>query len=142
MILDMIVVLVTLFMVGVLCMHHHNMKALSDKTTDCECDVIRRAAEHSIMASNTVNPILSLVEVTKSVQMIESLHLKYGPETIDRVCAIDTSEMLVILQNQKTRITQDVMRRVPAFIPPHPLNIHAGVVGIGTASTEDELIVK
>ena len=141
MILDAIVIIVTLFLVAALCIHHHSMRVITDKTADSECSIIQRAAEHSIMASNTVNPILSLVEVTKAVQLIESIHMKYGPDTIDRACDVDTSEMLDILQNQKNRITQDVMRKVPAFIPPHPLNVQAGVVSSDNVSLEADILV-
>ena len=126
--LEIFLVLVVIILVIGLCLHHYSMKKKFVKTTEQDCASVRKAAEHSIMASNTVNPIIALTEVTKAVQIIESLHERYGPEIASDISKINTREMLGVIQNQKERVLQDVMKQNPNFLPPHPLNEEAGFV--------------
>jgi hypothetical protein len=133
--LEVFLVLVVIILVIGLCLHHYSMKKKLAKTTEQDCAFVRASAEHSIMASNTVNPVIALTEVTKAVQIIECLHDRYGPETSSDITNIDTVEMLNVLQNQKERVLQDVMQQNPNFLPNHPLNQEAGFV---SRETEDE----
>lgn len=124
--LELILVIMVTILVTGLCLHHNTMTKQLKQTTEQDGRLIRRAAEHSIMASNTVNAIIALTEVTKAVQIIETLHDRYGPETASQVGRIDTQELLEVLQDQKDRVSRDVMQQHPTYLPPHPLNHHVG----------------
>ena len=102
------------------------MKLKLEKNNSQDCNLIRKSAEHSIMASNTVNPIIALVEVTRGVQILESLHNRYGPTPTNEITNVDTIEMLNILQDQKNRILEDVTNHLPNMKPVHPLTVQAG----------------
>jgi hypothetical protein len=124
--LEIFLVLIVIILVVGLCLHHHSMKKKLRKHSDQEVDLVRKAAEHSIMASNSVNPILSLISATKAVQILESLHERHGPELASDLTKVDTREMLAVVTNQKERITKDVMHQLPEMMPQHPLAAHAG----------------
>jgi ABC-type bacteriocin/lantibiotic exporter with double-glycine peptidase domain len=123
--LEICLVIFVIVLIVALCLHHYSLKKKLTKTTQLDRHIIRTSAEHSIMASNTVNPITALTEVTKAVQIIESLHNRYGEDMASELSQIDTRDMLDVLQNQKERIIQDVMKQTPNFLPPHPLNEQA-----------------
>jgi hypothetical protein len=125
--LEICLVMIVVILVGALCMHHHTMKTKLYRTGDEDAEIVRIAAEHSIMASNTVNPILALVEVTRAVQLLESLHKRYGVDGTNDITKVDTRDMLVIVLDQKERILQDVMSD-SRMLPKHPLNEHAGFI--------------
>ena len=86
-----------------ICLHHYSMSVQIHKTSENTVQLIRQAAEHSIMASNTVNPILSLVESSRAVQIIDTLHREYGVAIIDEKSKVKTDELLSILKCQKNR---------------------------------------
>jgi len=90
--------------------------------------MVRYAAENSIHASSTTNPIIALMEVTKAVQLIEALHWRYGPEIATEMAKTDTQDILQIVQDQKERILQDIVRDNPQFLLQHPLNAAAKLV--------------
>lgn len=135
--LEIFLVLIVIILVLGLCLHHHSMKKKLDATAEHEISFIRKAAESSIMASNTVNPIIALVEVTKSVEIIEFLHQRHGPERATEICKVDTKSMLMILKDQKERILQDVMAQTPKFLPQHPLVEEGGFVAPSKRSQEN-----
>lgn len=124
--LEIFLVLVVFILVIGLCLHHQSMKKKLITSTKQDRVSIRKSAEHSIMASNTVNPVIALTEVVKAVQIIESLHDRYGPDALSDISKIDTVEMLRVIQDQKERILQDVISHNHNFLPPHPLNEEAG----------------
>lgn len=123
--IEVILVLISVVIVCGLCLHHQAMKRRLRVTVEQDRDLVRKSAESSIMASNTVNPIIALTEVTKAVQIVEGLHGRYGPDVASEISGIDTRDLLMVVQNQKDRILQDVMEHNRSFLPPHPLNKHA-----------------
>jgi len=120
--------LITVILVLGLCLHHFSMTGKLAHATVHDKTSVRQAAEYSIAASNTVNPILALTEITKAVQLMESLHGRYGAELASSLCSVDTEHMMTILLDQYTRILQDVMAQCPGFLSPHPLNQHAKMI--------------
>lgn len=127
--LEIFMVVMVVMLVVALCLHHHSMKKKLDETEEQDSSGIRKAAEYSIMASNTVNPVIALVEVTKAVQIITSLHERYGAEATQNITKINTIDMLHVLQDQKDRILRDVIKHNPSFLPPHhPFNEEAGFI--------------
>lgn len=126
--LELVLILIVVIILVGLCLHHNSMKIKLNETAQLDSSLVRKAAEHSIMASNTVNPIFAMVEVTKAVQILECLHDRYGVNIASELTKVDTKAMLEVIQNQKERITQDVMVTNPNLIPQHPLNNHARII--------------
>ena len=119
--LELLVFLITAVLAIGLCLNHHSMRTKLLKTNVRDCEFVRKAAEHSIAASNTVNPVLAMVDTVRAVQLIESLHERYGVDLASEVSQTDTEAMLETLQNQKERIVRKVMR-ISDQTPSHPLN--------------------
>lgn len=124
--LEVLSIFVVVILVIGLCLHHHSLKKQLHCYTAEEAAFVRTAAEHSIMASNTINPVLALMEVTRAVQILESLQQRHGAESLTELTKIDSNRMLRILRNQKERIIQDVIHHTPEFLPSHPLTKEAG----------------
>lgn len=120
-------ILVVVFVVG-LCVRNHNLNKVIHDIGDSDAEQVRKSAEHSIMASNTVNPILALVEISRSVQILDSLHFRHGPHKASELTGIDTSQMRTVLKSQEDSIMQDIMSTHPHLLPNHPLVEHAGMI--------------
>lgn len=125
MLFELCLIFVVTTVLACLCLHHHRTQRKLIDTSYHDEQIVREAAELSITASNTINPILALVAATRAVQLLESLHVRYGPDLASELTFVDTHDMLAVLQDQKDRILQDVMVQVPRFVPPHPLIQHA-----------------
>lgn len=124
--LELVLVLIVVFILIAIFTHHYSMKKLLVKTKKRDCELIRLAAESSIIASNTVNPMLALIEIVKAVQMIDSLHHRYGPHICYDITGVDTQELFQILQDQRDSILQDITNEYPILKTTHPLCTHAG----------------
>ena len=101
-----------------------------------EHEAVRRAAELSISASNTVSPIIALVDVSGAVQIMEFLHRRYGHPMLSSICGVDTLKVLRRMKNQKLRIVQDIATMCPEIKPSHPLTNLAGY-DEGAATTDE-----
>ena len=110
-----------------MCIHHHTMNKMIKDMSYKDIQSVRTAAEHSIMASNTVNPIIALVEVVSAVERMEILHERYGPSQASTITGTQTVEILDVLIKQKDKILQDVMKVNTQYVPQkHPLSTYAG----------------
>lgn len=109
-----------------LCLHHHNMVKKMHGSVDRDVYLLKEAATYSINASNTVSPILALVDVVKAVTILETIHARYGIVLATELTNIDTKDMYGTLVNQKQRILHDILHEHPDIVPDHPLNVHAG----------------
>lgn len=123
---EILVFVIILILVIGLCLHHHNMTKQVRQHAERESRLVRQAAEASLNASNTYNPIMALKDSTKAVAIMESMHERLGVERSDALCDLDTDDLLSVLKRQQTNIVQDVMRMNPTFKPKHPLNKEAG----------------
>jgi heme/copper-type cytochrome/quinol oxidase subunit 2 len=88
---------------------------------------IRNAADMSISASNTINPIISLIDIIRAFQTIDVLHSIYGKDNLYSMTNMDTGRMYDIIDQQKIKVTGDVMKAFPKFMPNHPLLNDAGI---------------
>ena len=104
-----------------LCSQHYNMRNRLLKSTERDVAIVKRAAEHSINASNTVNPVIALTEVVRATQIVESLHLRHGPELASENTGVNTIELLDALENQKEKIMTDVLKLLPSAATQNPL---------------------
>ncbi len=119
--------IVSFFIIICLCLNHYNTKKKLYVIGNEERKKLKLAAELSIAASATINPILALVDVTKAVHTMEMLHTRYGHSYLSSITNINTEEMNTVLEDQKERIIQDVLRYNQTMIPAHPLNKQAGL---------------
>lgn len=126
--LEVFIILIIIILIVGLCLHHHSMKKQINTAGDEDSDLVKKSAEASIIAANTMNPIVSLVEITKAVQMIECLHSRYGPDKASDITKVNTRDLLNVLQNQKDKIMQDITKSWPQSLPKHPLAAHAGMI--------------
>ncbi len=83
-----------------LCWINFNLKKRLYLSTEHDADLLRQAAEHSIMASNTVNPLIALLEVCKSVQILELVNGRYGSILTGDYFMTDTQNILTVLQTE------------------------------------------
>lgn len=119
--------LIIIIIVISVALQHNNNKRMILNTKKVDIDILKNAAQRSIAASNTVNPILALVDVSKGIQSIEDLHIRYGQTNASDFCKFDTVEMLDILKQQQERIIQDIIKQYPSVMTPHPLNKVVGL---------------
>ena len=88
--------------------------------------VIRIAAQSSINASNTMNPILALQEVDKAIAYIEMLHTRWGVDKSLLLTNVDTVKMLTMLHTQQSAIIKKIDMKWPMYKVEHPLGGSAG----------------
>lgn len=119
--LDIILTVVVLFLVIALCLHHHSMKQQHLASIEDERSVIKQAATHSILASNTVNPLSAIVEVSKGERLIQFLHERHGAYNTHQRTGVDTKELIEQLIKQRRLITKDIIALCPGLVPAHPL---------------------
>jgi hypothetical protein len=113
-------ILLTVFNV-VTCRRHMRVAQDMDRA------LIRQAAQYSINASNTMNPILALEQTHKGIGFIESLHRRWGVAQSMEISGVDTMRMLNMLNEQQSDIVKKVNLRWPMYKVAHPLNHSAGM---------------
>lgn len=121
----LLVVVVALLTIS-LCFYNFQLKLQIQSSTDNDAILLRQAAERSITASNTINPLIALLEISKSVQIVEGINQRYGAVITNDLFMIDTLHLLRILQDQKSKIIQDFTKSNPGSLPVHPLTAQAG----------------
>ena len=124
--LDIVLVVLVLLISCGLCFHNYNLQHQIYTTSEYDAGLLRKAAEHSIMASNTICPLLSVLEASKGVCLLEIVNGKYGTVITNDIFMVDTQQMLSVLQQQKNLIMKDLTTSYPALLPVHPLTSHAG----------------
>ena len=77
--------------------------------------MLREAAEHSIAASNNINPILALIEISRAAELMRVIVGVHGIE--GRFLGVDLPTMSDVIATQKAKILADV------------LSIHKEVIG-------------
>lgn len=119
----MVVIVMCIILVCVLavCTSHYNMYCQLKVKRNLFQSQIRGAAELSVAASNTVNPVLALIDVLKAQQTIYVLQSIYGKNDLKNLTHMDTERMQEIIEQQRIRVTQDILDVFPGFVPNHPL---------------------
>ena len=123
----LLMVVVVIVIIG-LCFEHHAMKQKVMQQGFQEKRLVREAAEHSISASNTVNPLLALLSVTRGIQILESLHKRFGSVALDSMVNVNTVQALEVLTEQRDCIMRDLIAKNPSLHVQHPLDASAGFV--------------
>jgi hypothetical protein len=123
--LEVFLVFIVITMALALCLHHNCMKRSIREFSYQDRWTVRKAAEQSIIASNTINPVIALVEIVKAVEMIEGLHDRHGMVKASSLTSIDTCEMLNVLQVQKSQIIRDLI------VSKHDLDVNNSLSGTG-----------
>lgn len=93
----------------------------------CEQNELRVAAEKAIQAACTTNPLVALIECTRAIQMIESLHARHGTGTLFDTTGVDSTKLEQVLIEQKRRIMDDLFQFHPQYKTEHPLAPEAGM---------------
>lgn len=120
-----LIVLVVLLLLSLMLYHQQTQDKLC-KLGRHDSDAVRVAAECSLLASNSVSPVIALQESTKAVHTLELLLRRFGPEGARAVTGIDVQDMLDTLQTQKEHILQSLFREQPALMPEHPYLVESG----------------
>jgi hypothetical protein len=123
--IEIFLILGIVILVVALCLHHHSMSKRTENNRKRESHLLEKAAEYSVSASNTVSPLLALVGVVRAVQILESVHARYGTETASDIVGTDTEEMLEILKKQKKSIVNDICKSQPGLNIQHPFKEEA-----------------
>lgn len=119
--LESVFIVCTIILIMGLCSQHYITKKKLNRVTAPYVESIRIAAEHSIMASNTGHPIISLVETVKAIQILEMLHYRYGSQNTGEMIGSDTGELYAIVRKQYDEIMDQIMVMCPQFSSKHPL---------------------
>ncbi len=112
MIETLFVLLLTILILGI-CLHHYTMKNTVANTMEVDIDSIKRAAEHALVATHSMSPVVALIEVVKCIQIVESLHDRYGYSAIRKITQVDTQELLRSVREQKNRIIRSIWEYLP-----------------------------
>lgn len=120
--LQVVVSLVVLIVSISVILNFNNSKKQILMVRKQDIEILKQCAHKSIAASNTVDPITALVDVSKAIQSIENLHTRYGPSNANQLNSFDTVEMLEILQIQHQNILNNIMNQYPNLKKPHPFN--------------------
>lgn len=120
--LEIVLTGLVLVLIFGLCLHHHHMKLQLSEAIEADRDILRQVAAHSITASNTVNPVTALCEVSAGERLVQLLHEVHGPHMSTSRTGIDTRDLMQKVKEQKKKIVQDIMYLYPDFVPKHPLN--------------------
>ena len=120
--IEILAILFVLAIVVSILVRDYYMKQMLRDTTVIDKSLIRKAAEYSINASNTVSPLESLTYVTKAIEIITCMHSRYGIRETNARVELDTTMLLQTCTEQKDDITRDIARVYKNMIPDHPLN--------------------
>lgn len=123
-----ILVLIFVCIVTAIIYSNHTMKVKWEEATNTDVRLVREAAEHSVRASNTTNPILALTEAVAAHRTVEMLVRRYGIPRASELTGIDIGEMLQTLARQRDRVLQDIMETQSQLLPRGELKAYAGYV--------------
>ena len=84
-------------------------------------DQVRVAAELSLVGSQTLNPIIALMHACGSLQTLENLNKRYGPELCREITGVDIQQLIDSVTHQKQCILADLLHSNPQWRPAHPL---------------------
>jgi len=121
MIIDWILFAAALFAIASLCFHHWQTAETLACRTEASENIVREAADKSIEAFSTVNPVIALVRVTEGVQMLESLFQSGRREVIQGRLGAHVETIYQTLLSQKRKVVSDVMDISRGSYPEHPL---------------------
>ena len=119
--MSIVIVFIVVICILVLCTSHWNTNRRLVHQRSILQAQIRRATEYSVAASNTINPVLALVDVLKAQQTIYVLQSVYGKGELYALTCMDTARMQDIIEQQRIKVTKDILEVFPAFTPKHPL---------------------
>ena len=122
----------TLICAWVCFQYYHLQKQLVQVASE-EKRCVQRAGEHSITASSTNRPLLSLMEVTRAVTIVEELHRRAGTHELDERTGVDTRSFLDELVRQQHSVVRDIAQYWPGIRPEHPFNDIAVPLGEGAS---------
>lgn len=91
-----------------LCLYNYSLHRRLKRSHSHDLEFIRKAAEHSMTAGNSLNPIIALIEVIKGIQLLEILHSMYSLDEIYAISGVKSDEMLETLVQQKRKILKDL----------------------------------
>ena len=89
-------------------------------------ELVRKAAELSIVGSQTLNPVLSLIYAAQSEATLNNLIVRYGPDLAKDVCGVDVQDLLDTVSSQKECVLADLLKENPQWRPEHPMLELAG----------------
>jgi hypothetical protein len=107
---------------------NHNMKLKWEEATNTDVRLVREAAEHSVRASNTLNPIIALSESVAAHRTLEMLIRRYGVQRANEICGLDAGDLMKTMSLQRDHILQDITTTYPDMLPKGDLKGYAGYV--------------
>ena len=125
--IEIFFVLVILIIIVGLCLHHHTIQKTVMESFDKDEQQIKEASERSVMAASLAHPLLALVDATRAIQILDSLHERHKLAGTKIVSDIDTHEAVMVYRDQKERILQDIITMNPNLQVLHPYAEHIGM---------------
>lgn len=121
-----IIVIILVCIVTAIIYTNHTMKLKWEEAANVDVKFVREAAEHSVTASNTSNPLIALAEVIYAYRTLEILIRRYGTRRADELTGIDTTDMLQTIIKQHDSILQSLTNQYPQLLPKNDLRKYAG----------------
>ena len=134
MLVAILVLVVVLIVIGI-CYRDYTIKKQQSTVVNYDRGLVRKAAEYSIDASNTTNPLEAMSKINCAIQIIESLHYRYGPDAAAARVSENTEALLRSFFSQKDSIHREISRVYDDIVPAHPLN---RVVGFDDGNSVEE----
>lgn len=126
-----------ILVVMAMCMYHAKLQDAVVSGTNGDRELLRHAAELSIMASNTVDPVTALEHSSRAVEVLESIRIRYGHVLPPSIVHHDFDLAFSVITKQRDRIKLDLSEYVNAHVPQstHPLQ---SIIVSGTKTNVDE----
>ena len=108
--------------------HHNQMTKQWEEATYLDVMLVREAAESSVVASNTHNPVVALLEAVQATKTLEVLVRRHGLQRVTEASGVNVAEMITVLNEQRDHILQQLVQDQPQLMPAGLLNKYAGYV--------------
>ena len=99
-----------------ICLQNAKMKKSEKGCTMSDVEQVKKAAKCSLLAANTVSPLLALIDVLKAETYLTLLVEKHGSVNISKF-PVDVVDFLDFVRQQKELIIRDVMDKCNEVVP-------------------------
>lgn len=122
--LELFLIIFIVIIVTSLCLHHHSMEKKLFLSINQDADLIHKAAEKSVQASNTLSPLLAHKFVTQAIEIVELSHARHGSDRVLELTGVDSQHMHNVLKEQEKKIVADILQIYPDMLQPHIFREH------------------
>ena len=105
---------IAFIVVVLVCIHHQTIQRASTQSDQGILLVLKEACESSVAASNTLNPILSLMSVVRACAMLDTVRKLCTCQGIGTL-RVEFQTTYDIIQKQKETLLKNVLEAAPSL---------------------------